>query len=182
MRGEWAAIHYELLMCSTGLCGEPEPKRRVYLTCVLLADRTGFLGASRYYIAREVGLPVGDVHRYLEELEDPGVIGEKGQRTPWVRFVPGEGWRIEPRESIRFGAGASYVERLRAAGGKASPDLRRRVFERDGHRCVWCGAEGRLDLDHIRPVSRDGKTEESNLQVLCRSCNSRKGNRLVAVQ
>jgi diadenosine tetraphosphate (Ap4A) HIT family hydrolase len=34
-----------------------------------------------------------------------------------------------------------------------------------------------LDVDHIIPRSRKGKTEESNLQVLCSKCNRSKRNK-----
>lgn len=44
-------------------------------------------------------------------------------------------------------------------------------------RCAVCGSREGLTWDHIVPVSRGGKTVMSNLRVLCRPCNSRKGNR-----
>lgn len=44
------------------------------------------------------------------------------------------------------------------------------------HACVHCGLkDGYLTLDHIRPLLYGGLNERQNLQVLCRSCNSRKG-------
>ena len=45
--------------------------------------------------------------------------------------------------------------------------------------CVCCGEKNLklLSIDHIKPVSRGGTDEEVNLQILCRSCNSSKGNR-----
>ena len=43
--------------------------------------------------------------------------------------------------------------------------------------CVQCGRTSDLTVDHIRPRSRGGTNDRSNLQVLCRSCNSSKGNR-----
>lgn len=59
--------------------------------------------------------------------------------------------------------------------------LRRRVKERDGYRCLWCGitdekerdrdALGRgLAVHHIDHNRENGK--ESNLATLCKSCNS----------
>ena len=58
--------------------------------------------------------------------------------------------------------------------------LRWRVWKRDHFRCRKCGAtyeEGELTVDHIQPLSRGGTNDESNLQTLCRGCNSRKGPR-----
>lgn len=40
--------------------------------------------------------------------------------------------------------------------------------------CLFCGATEKLSVDHIKPVIRGGTNDESNLQCLCRSCNSRK--------
>jgi len=60
------------------------------------------------------------------------------------------------------------------------PDsLRYRVLKESDGRCALCGAtkkEAMLDVDHIIPRSKEGKTEYSNLQVLCAKCNRSKGN------
>ena len=43
---------------------------------------------------------------------------------------------------------------------------------RDGHRCVKCQKAGRLEVDHIRPLSRKGDPWDlRNLQTLCRGCH-----------
>lgn len=55
---------------------------------------------------------------------------------------------------------------------------RKFVLERDGYQCVLCGATDDLTLDHILPQSRGGSGRPINLRVLCRSCNSSKGDRI----
>lgn len=54
--------------------------------------------------------------------------------------------------------------------------VRDAVFRRDGCRCKKCGSSEILCLDHIIPVSRGGKSDLSNIQLLCFSCNSKKGS------
>jgi hypothetical protein len=53
--------------------------------------------------------------------------------------------------------------------------LRRYKFE-----CPKCGNKeiDELTIDHIIPVSKGGSDDVQNLQILCKPCNSRKGNRL----
>lgn len=63
-----------------------------------------------------------------------------------------------------------------------SDSLRYDVMRRDGFRCQICGItakEGaKLHVDHIRPVSKGGRTEISNLRTLCDRCNLGKGAKL----
>jgi hypothetical protein len=62
------------------------------------------------------------------------------------------------------------------ASNRYIPDnIRRYVLERDGYRCVVCGSPIHLEIDHIIPISRGGGSQPNNLQILCRSCNARKG-------
>lgn len=52
------------------------------------------------------------------------------------------------------------------------------VFDRDEHACRRCGATEDLTLDHVHPWSVGGPDTPDNLQVLCRPCNSSKGDRV----
>ena len=56
------------------------------------------------------------------------------------------------------------------------------VFERDGNRCVYCGSEGDLTIDHVKPIGSypDGRNnemhDEENVVTACRDCNQLKGS------
>ena len=54
-------------------------------------------------------------------------------------------------------------------------DVRAQVFRRDGGRCVACGGDADLQIDHVVPVRLGGGNSAGNLQVLCGPCNRRKG-------
>ena len=45
------------------------------------------------------------------------------------------------------------------------------------HRCALCGEQTQLTRDHVIPITKGGEHTASNIIPLCRSCNSRKGNR-----
>ena len=58
---------------------------------------------------------------------------------------------------------------------------RQNLFERDGFRCQYCNEifqAKHLNLDHVIPRDRGGKTSWENVVTSCIRCNSRKGNRL----
>lgn len=55
--------------------------------------------------------------------------------------------------------------------------VKREVFDRDGGRCIQCGSTEHLEYDHRKPWIMGGSDEISNIQLLCRSCNRRKGPR-----
>ena len=42
--------------------------------------------------------------------------------------------------------------------------------------CTMCGSTRDLVADHVIPLSRGGTSTPDNLQVLCRTCNTRKHN------
>jgi 5-methylcytosine-specific restriction endonuclease McrA len=58
---------------------------------------------------------------------------------------------------------------------------RKNVYLRDKNRCQYCRRHFRteeLNLDHVIPVSRGGKSTWDNVVCSCIRCNIRKGNRL----
>ncbi len=58
---------------------------------------------------------------------------------------------------------------------------RQNVFLRDKHTCQYCKntfPENKLNLDHVMPRDRGGRTSWDNIVASCVPCNTRKANRL----
>lgn len=53
-------------------------------------------------------------------------------------------------------------------------ELCRLVKQRDGHKCRKCNSREYLQVDHIIPVSKGGKSILSNLWTLCDICHAKR--------
>lgn len=74
----------------------------------------------------------------------------------------------------------TIAEKLDKAKSRHIPDnVKVIVWQRDGAKCVRCGATEYLEYDHIIPFSKGGSNSEMNIQLLCRKCNLAKGGELV---
>jgi hypothetical protein len=60
-----------------------------------------------------------------------------------------------------------------------SPQLKKRIVERDGGKCLVCGNDKSLEVDHIRPWFLGGADNEGNLQTLCTVCHKIKGGAII---
>ena len=67
--------------------------------------------------------------------------------------------------------------RVRQAANLFSRDMRKKIITKKSS-CLFCGSVENLTIDHIIPISKGGKNLESNVQILCGTCNSKKGDRL----
>lgn len=67
----------------------------------------------------------------------------------------------------------------RVERGKVTNRMRFAIYERDHYRCRKCGRKTNdLEVDHIIPIAKGGKSTFDNLQTLCHRCNYRKGSNI----
>ena len=57
-------------------------------------------------------------------------------------------------------------------------DVKNAVWQRDGGKCTQCGSTSYLEFDHIIPHTKGGANTLENVQLLCRSCNLKKSDRI----
>lgn len=63
--------------------------------------------------------------------------------------------------------------------------LRYDIMKRDSFSCLLCGATSKddnLEIDHIIPISKGGKTEKYNLKTLCYRCNRGKSGKTESIE
>lgn len=92
-------------------------------------------------------------------------------------------WRINNPEKSR-----NVVRRRRARiaqldGSGISAEQIAELRARFGHRCLWCEKHesevGTLHADHVIPVVKKGLHDITNIQMLCKNCNRKKGTKIL---
>lgn len=68
---------------------------------------------------------------------------------------------------------------------KLSKQLKKTVAERANHCCEYCFSQARFatqsfSIEHIKPLSKNGKTTLNNLALTCQGCNAHKYNKITA--
>ncbi len=88
-----------------------------------------------------------------------------------------ETWNSE-RASMQVPSIVRLTRYVKVPYRRAVPVTRRAVFGRDGYRCQYCGATAE-SIDHVVPRSKGGDHSWENVVACCRSCNIRKGDRML---
>jgi hypothetical protein len=155
--------------------------RLLFIGLWTIADREGRLEDRPKRIQAEV-FPYDriDINKELDNLQKFGFIlryESEGCRFIQVcRFTKHQNPHYKEVPSV-IPAPSGHRDSDVVVGG-VPEDVRLRIFERDGNKCRSCGILTDLTLDHIIPRSIGGTNDESNLQTLCRKCNSAKNNRI----
>lgn len=84
---------------------------------------------------------------------------------------------IECRDGAYYMPGAASIRSVRRGRYRAHIPraTRRLVYERDDNRCVYCGADDPLSLDHVKPYVDGGQDVPGNLVTACLPCNHSRG-------
>ncbi len=86
--------------------------------------------------------------------------------------------RLKNRNGGYFNDKGIWDSICRVERGKVSNKMRFAIYKRDGYRCRICGKSQNsalLEVDHIYPIAKGGKSTYDNLQTLCHNCNVKKG-------
>ena len=99
------------------------------------------------------------------------LITELVQRDFWLR-AGGHLRLADADDLLAYWRWFDAERRRRRAARNLGEEQRHRILVRDGHRCVFCGSETSLVIDHVIPVAEGGGKDDRNLRTLCRVCNA----------
>lgn len=107
--------------------------------------------------------------RYTQEWQRTNADAVNAYHRAYYAIQPGKvrGWQHQRRARLR-GNGGSYTEAEWQS-----------LCEKFGHRCLGCGQQKPLTIDHVIPLVQGGPNTIENIQPLCKSCNSRKRHRMI---
>jgi len=63
--------------------------------------------------------------------------------------------------------------RKRRVNLQSQSQITKAVFSKAGNSCESCNSSFALEIDHIVPKAKGGKSKKENLRLLCRNCNQR---------
>jgi hypothetical protein len=121
----------------------------------------------------------------LEEAKD--LLGRDVPRGDLAQVVRrGLEVLVDELRKSRYAETSSPRPQQEIANGRHVPSaVVRAVWERDGRQCTFESADGRrctersdLEIDHVIPFARGGKTTVENLRLLCREHNQHETERV----
>ena len=91
--------------------------------------------------------------------------------------------KLEDKYNDRYQDRDTWDAICRIERAKVTNKMRFAIYNRDRYRCCKCGRSGvfnDLEIDHIMPIAKGGKTHPDNLQTLCKRCNREKSDTIEA--
>lgn len=97
--------------------------------------------------------------------------------TAYIRYVVEE---LSKKNNGYYTNQKIWDSICRVERGKVTNKMRFVIYQRDGYRCRYCGRRtDNLEIDHIIPIAKGGKSTYNNLQTLCHRCNVKKGTSII---
>jgi hypothetical protein len=140
---------------------------------VILADADGVVDMTPPAISARTSIPLDIIKAGLKQLSEADPHSRHAiQRGGYIKCLSPVGYEV---------VGFARLIRNNRPSQADWAALRSEVFERDDYTCQYCGTRGgRLECDHVYPVSRGGSNDLGNLATACLPCNRSKRDKTVS--
>ena len=157
--------------CGIPISKDDRPHKRLCKTCAAGAQVVKTIVRR---IKRSRAFADAAVRRWRRNKARPSAAEHRRHHARLQRVyskTPKERQRQRERNRVR--------RALRRALGNVTKKTRVQLLEAQKYRCQFCAEsfteENPPHMDHILPVSRGGRSDVDNLQMLCARCNMEKG-------
>lgn len=118
------------------------------------------------------GFSSHSIESWMELSEFKRMLIEEGQLEDelWINWQ--EPSFLVPKVIRYLNYDKSYIKKVKFS--------RKNIILRDNHHCIYCNKKfpvEKLQLEHIIPKSRGGKTTWANTATACQKCNQKKADR-----
>jgi 5-methylcytosine-specific restriction endonuclease McrA len=125
-------------------------------------------------------------YRNTEKGKEKHRLEERKRRSTNLEHVRKLGvetnkrYRANNKEVRKISISASQHKRRAQKLNNGKYEITKKFLEKlYNSECIYCGDRNNINADHVVPLSKGGTNSEGNLQPLCGSCNSSKGNKLM---
>lgn len=172
---QWFRMYVDMLNSAKVQILEPKTfKAWVNILCIV-SNNDGVLPETLHETAFLLRVTEDELNVIIEELLYNGLLEEDdGIYSP-------HNWNDRQYKSdSSYERVRKYREKRKSLGLAAqnefSKEKRKEIYKKDGNCCVYCNSKKDLTIDHMTPELRGGTNDISNLQTVCRKCNSDKRN------
>jgi len=159
--------------------------------CYYLWLKNNFKG---YWLGKKRGEKT--IRKMKEKMKDKHLSPKTEFKKGQISWNKGMGMTPEEKKEARKKAINKYNNKLERKEYMANYDIRFGRYSIDesywkwlchflDYRCQMCGHKfsfKELQIDHISPISKGGKSNKENIQPLCKKCNCSKKDELLVDQ
>jgi len=121
--------------------------------------------------------------RWIEQKQDQAYMNKRAvyfKANSEKRTARAKAWNQTNRQKYNIHVTTSKIKRRLSKDAKAFIILDKEFRRLYASICVFCGSREKIGMNHNIPISRAGNHSIGNLQPVCRSCSTRKKNKLVS--